>query len=81
MENYRQLWYVRRDPYGYRCWLVYGCNIFFPDDGRATNPSSTQEAIAQVCSRIPAPGVTLPLGIVIGLFRGSHLNSFTTHHI
>ena len=55
--------------------------FFFPDDGRATNPSSTQEAIAQVCSRIPAPGVTLPLGIVIGLFRGSHLNSFTTHHI
>ena len=36
------------------------------DDGRATNPSSTQEAIAQVRRYFPAASDnTLPLGIIV----------------
>ena len=62
------------------CWFSYEDSVLivlFPDDGRATNPSSTQEAIAQVCPRFLTPnGNGPPSGIVGGPFHGSHSNLF-----
>ena len=66
-------------------WFLYEGLVLmslFSDDGRATNPSSTQEAIAQVRPRFPtANGNASPLGIVGGLFRGSHPHFFVVHDI
>ena len=48
---------------------------FHPDDGRATNPSSTQEAIAQVRRLLPtAEGHLSPSGVVVELSPHSHLH-------
>jgi len=56
--------------------------ILLPDDGRATNPLSTHEAITQVCPRLRvANGNTSPSGIVGGLFHGSYPYSFTIYDI
>jgi len=54
----------------------------FPDDGRATNPSSTQEAIAQVRSNFPTANCNAPsLSVVAGLSRGSHFHLLVVCHI
>jgi len=48
-----------------------------PDDGRATNPSSTQEAIAQVRHRFPTvKNNTSPLRFIVGSFHCSNLHFF-----
>ena len=47
--------------------------VLLPDDGRTTNPSSTQEALTQVCPRFRITNSnTSPWGVVGGLFHDSY---------
>ena len=81
MKDHRQLWCVRGRPRSCRRTRLYTSVYAFPDDGRATNPSSPQETIAQVRPHIPVVREIPPSGITAGSFRGAYLDFFTTRDI
>ena len=81
MKDDRQLWCVRGRPRSCRHTRLYTSVYVFPDDGRATNPSSAQETIAQVRPHVPVVREIPPSGITAGSFRGAYLDFFTTRGI
>ena len=81
MKYHQQLWCVCGHPHSCRRTRLYTSVYVFSDDGRATNPWSTQETIAQVCPHVPVVREIPPSGIIAGSFRGAHLDFFTTRDI